>query len=142
MTPPPADMGARTPDGAAARPNLDPAELQRFAALAADWWDPNGKFRPLHQLGPARLTFIRDTITTHFARPAGGLRPLAGLSLLDIGCGGGLVSEPLFRMGATVTGIEPAEDNIAAARLHAAEHELDIDYRATTAEAQIGRAHV
>src|ERR1700733_14361458 len=81
---------------------LAPAELDRFQAIASQWWDPRGKFRPLHQIGPARLTFLRDEMLRHFGRPSGGLRPLAGLRLLDIGCGGGLISEPLARLGASV----------------------------------------
>lgn len=116
---------------------LDTTEVDRFNALAAEWWDPNGKFRPLHKLGPARLEFIRDTIRTGLAeRPAtSGLRVLRGIRILDIGCGGGLVSEPLTRLGAAVTGIDPAPESIAAARAHAASQGLDIDYRAVRAEA-------
>ena len=113
---------------------LDPAEIARFAALAREWWDPNGKFRPLHQLGPARTQFLRDRCIAHFGLTAGGMQPLRGLRMLDVGCGGGLVSEPLARMGASVTGIEPAEANIAAAQTHAREHGLAIDYRAVRAE--------
>jgi 2-polyprenyl-6-hydroxyphenyl methylase / 3-demethylubiquinone-9 3-methyltransferase len=114
---------------------LDPAEVARFAALADAWWDPNGKFKPLHRLGPERMTFIRDAALAQFGRTGGGLRPLAGLSVLDVGCGGGLVAEPLARMGAAVTGIEPEEANIAAARAHATGQGLVIDYRALSAEA-------
>ena len=114
--------------------NVDPAELERFARLADDWWNPNGKFKPLHKIGPARLGFIRDRATAHFKLQQRGLRPFAGLSMLDIGCGGGLISEPLARLGATVTGIEPAESNIGAAIRHAAQTGLTIDYRAVTAE--------
>jgi 2-polyprenyl-6-hydroxyphenyl methylase/3-demethylubiquinone-9 3-methyltransferase len=122
---------------AAVRPEmatLDDAEVRRFAALAAEWWDPNGKFRPLHKLGPARLAFIRQEIVRHFARPSGGLRPFDGLSVLDIGCGGGLVSEPVARLGAGVTGIDPAPENIEAAGRHAAGQGLAIDYRASLVE--------
>lgn len=121
---------------------VDPAELARFAALAAEWWDPDGKFRPLHKIGPARLGFVRDRLARHFGLATGGMRPLAGLRILDVGCGGGLVSEPLCRMGATVTGIEPAEVNIAAARAHAAGQGLAIDYRAITAEGLAERGEV
>lgn len=122
---------------AAPTATLDPAEVERFARLSAEWWDPNGKFRPLHKLGPARLTFIRDRIAGHFAR-TGQRRPLDGLSVLDIGCGGGLISEPLTRLGARVTGIDPAAENIETARRHAAAQGLAIDYRATTVEALAG----
>ncbi len=122
---------------AAVRPEtatLDDAEVKRFAALAAEWWDPNGKFRPLHKLGPARLAFIRQEIVRHFAPAQGGLRPFEGLTVLDIGCGGGLVSEPVARLGATVTGIDPAAENIEAARRHADGQGLEIDYRASLVE--------
>lgn len=118
---------------------LDPAEVERFRRMADEWWDAKGKFRPLHKLGPARLTFIRDEIVRHFAgdgaeasapaRSGSGLKPLAGLRILDIGCGGGLVSEPVARMGAKVTGLDPGEENILAARAHAEPQGLDIDYR-------------
>lgn len=113
---------------------LDAAELQKFAALSAEWWDPKGKFRPLHQIGPVRLQFIRDRLVQHFGLDGRGLRPLSGLRVLDIGCGGGLISEPLARMGAKVTGIEPKEANLRAAILHAEPQGLDIDYRAATVE--------
>jgi 2-polyprenyl-6-hydroxyphenyl methylase/3-demethylubiquinone-9 3-methyltransferase len=113
---------------------LDDAELARFAALSAEWWDPKGKFRPLHQIGPIRLGFARDRMVEHFGLQGGGLKPLAGLRLLDIGCGGGLISEPLARLGARVTGIEPKEANIRAAMAHAAPQGLGIDYRVATVE--------
>lgn len=112
---------------------LDPAEIDRFARLAAEWWDTNGKFRTLHQIGPARMTFLRDQLVQHFARPP-GIKPLAGLSVLDIGCGGGLVCEPLARLGATVTGIDPALESIEAARRHADAQGLAIAYRAARVE--------
>ena len=113
---------------------LDQQEVARFAAIASEWWDTNGKFRPLHQIGPVRLGFIRARLDAHFALPSRGLKPFAGLRLLDIGCGGGLIAEPLARLGARVTGIEPAEANIRAARTHAAPQGLDIDYRVARAE--------
>lgn len=122
---------------AATSPTLDPAEVERFGRLAAEWWDPHGKFRPLHKLGPARLKFIRDRTVAHFGREGGGLRPLTGLSLIDIGCGGGLVAEPLARLGGSVTGIDPAAESIGAAARHAAEQGLAITYRAATVEALI-----
>lgn len=117
----------------AAKPNIDDAEVARFRAIAAEWWDANGKFRPLHQIGPARLEFIRDELIRHFALKP-GLKPFAGLRLLDIGCGGGLISEPLTRLGGSVTGIDPGAENVAIARAHAEPQGLVIDYRATTAE--------
>ena len=124
--------------GAQAGPTLDPGEVARFNAIAAEWWDANGKFRPLHQLGPARLKFIRDRLVRHFGREDRGLKPLGGISVLDIGCGGGLVTEPMARLGASVTGIDPAHDSIGAAQRHAEAQGLAIAYRATTAEALAG----
>ena len=109
---------------------LDPAERDRFARLAAEWWDARGKFRALHRIGPARLAFLRGEFLRHFVLAPSGIRPLAGLSILDVGCGGGLISEPLARLGARVTGLDPAPENIEAARRHAAGQGLDIDYRA------------
>lgn len=117
-----------------AHDNLDPTEVERFARIASEWWDPAGKFAPLHRLGPARMTYLRDQLAAHFGRKLPAAKPLAGLRVLDIGCGGGLVSEPLSRLGATVTGIDPAADNVEAARTHADISGLDIDYRAVTAE--------
>lgn len=108
---------------------LDPAEVERFAELASEWWDPNGKFRPLHKIGPTRLAFILERMRQHFHLPPQGLRRLQGLTVLDIGCGGGLVCEPLARLGANVTGLDPAPENIEAARNHAAAQDLVIDYR-------------
>ncbi len=119
-------------------PTLDQGEIDRFARLASAWWDPNGKFRALHRIGPARLTFLRDELVRHFADPApgagAGLRPLESLRVLDVGCGGGLVCEPLARMGARVTGLDPAAENIEAAARHAAGQGLEIHYRAGRVE--------
>jgi 2-polyprenyl-6-hydroxyphenyl methylase / 3-demethylubiquinone-9 3-methyltransferase len=112
---------------------LDRDEIDRFAQLASEWWDPNGKFRTLHRIGPARLTFLRDELLRHFRRQQ-GVRPLEGLCILDVGCGGGLICEPLARLGAAVTGLEPAAENVEAARRHAAGEDLDIDYRAGRVE--------
>ena len=112
----------------------DPAEIARFSAIADAWWDPNGKFRPLHVFNPVRVKFVRDAAMRHFGREHGGLRPLEGLRLLDIGCGGGLLCEPMARLGASVTGIDAAERNIEVARSHAATGALDIDYRCIPAE--------
>jgi 2-polyprenyl-6-hydroxyphenyl methylase/3-demethylubiquinone-9 3-methyltransferase len=109
---------------------LDPAERDRFAQLSAEWWDAGGKFRALHRIGPARLAFLRDELVRHFALAASGLRPLEALAILDVGCGGGLIAEPLTRLGARVTGLDPAPENIEAARRHAAGQGLDIHYRA------------
>jgi 2-polyprenyl-6-hydroxyphenyl methylase / 3-demethylubiquinone-9 3-methyltransferase len=121
-------------DAATSDATLDAEEVRRFSRIAAEWWDPNGKFRPLHQIGPPRLSFIRNAAITHFGRDASSLRPLTGLTVLDIGCGGGLVSEPLCRMGGKVTGIDPAERNIAIARGHAEPQGLAIDYRSVRVE--------
>jgi 2-polyprenyl-6-hydroxyphenyl methylase/3-demethylubiquinone-9 3-methyltransferase len=113
---------------------IDPAEVQRFAAMADEWWDPAGKFRPLHQLNPVRLAFLRERLGAWFDRDSGTLTPFAGLSVLDIGCGGGLIAEPLARLGATVTGIDAAARNVHVAALHAQRAGLAIDYRSVAAE--------
>ena len=118
--------------------SVDPDEIAKFAALAGEWWDPAGKFAPLHQLNPARLTFIRDRIAAHKGRDPLTERPLAGLRVLDIGCGGGLLCEPMARLGARITGIDAAEQNVAVAAEHAALSGLGIDYRHSTAEALAG----
>lgn len=102
--------------------------------MAEEWWDAKGKFKPLHQIGPARIGFARDEAVRHFGRDARSLRPLEGLSLVDIGCGGGLVAEPMARLGARVTGIDPTVRNIEIAKLHAAQSGLEIDYRSVLAE--------
>ena len=115
--------------------SVDPDEIARFEAMAEAWWDPNGAFRPLHKFNPVRLGFLRDRIAAHFGRDARSGQPLDGISLIDIGCGGGLVCEPLARLGSAVTGIDASERNIAIAAAHAGESGLAIDYRATTAEA-------
>jgi len=117
--------------------SVDPDEIARFSAMAAEWWDPRGKFRPLHKFNPVRLEYIRDRILAHFGRDAAGPQPLAGLRLLDIGCGGGLVAEPMARLGAAVTGADAGERNIGVARLHAEQGGLEIDYRCTTAESLV-----
>ena len=114
---------------------VDPAEAARFAALAREWWDPTGKFRTLHKFNPVRLRYIRDVAARHFGRDPRGPGVLAGLRVLDIGCGGGLLAEPLARLGAQVLGADPARRNIEVARLHAAEQGLAIDYRCASAEA-------
>lgn len=114
--------------------SIDPAEIARFSALAAEWWDPQGKFRPLHKFNPVRLGFLRDRIAAHFGRDTAGDAPLKGLRLLDIGCGGGLVSEPMARLGASVTGADAGERNIGIARQHAEETGVGIDYRCSSAE--------
>jgi 2-polyprenyl-6-hydroxyphenyl methylase / 3-demethylubiquinone-9 3-methyltransferase len=118
---------------------VDAQEVAHFDALAADWWNPDGPSKPLFALNPARLSYIRDALCRHFERDAGGRTPLTGLRLLDLGCGGGLVSEPLARMGATVVGVDAAQENIAIAKTHAADMELEIDYRAVTAEALVAQ---
>ena len=114
---------------------VDRAEIAKFERMAAEWWDADGKFAPLHRFNPVRLAYVRDVASAHFGRDPKSGRPLAGLSLVDIGCGGGLLCEPLARLGGAVVGIDPSAANIEVARLHAAKSELDIDYRATTAEA-------
>ncbi len=126
-----------------AQTTVDPAEIERFSRIAEEWWDPAGKFAPLHRLNPVRIGFLRDRAAAHWRRDALGGSPLRGLDLLDIGCGGGLLCEPMARLGARVIGIDAAERNIATAARHAEGQGLAIDYRATTAEAlaQDGRRY-
>ncbi|MDB5424902.1 MAG: ubiG, partial [Phenylobacterium sp.] len=114
--------------------SIDPAEVERFSKIAAEWWDPKGKFAALHKFNPVRLGFIRDQALYRFGRDPKARRPFEGLRLLDIGCGGGLLSEPMCRLGFAVTAVDAAERNIATAGAHAAEQGLAIDYRAATAE--------
>jgi 2-polyprenyl-6-hydroxyphenyl methylase / 3-demethylubiquinone-9 3-methyltransferase len=114
---------------------VDAAEVARFSALASEWWDPRGKMAPLHKFNPVRLAYIRDQIAGHFGRDRKRLDSLKGLRILDIGCGGGVLSEPLARLGASVIGADPAAANVEVARRHAAQSNLIIDYRCTTAEA-------
>ena len=113
---------------------IDPAEVAKFEAMAAEWWDPKGKFRPLHLMNPCRLDYITRQIATEYARDLKAPKPFAGLRLLDIGCGGGLLSEPMARLGADVVGADAAPRNIPVAQVHAEASGLAIDYRHTTAE--------
>lgn len=114
---------------------VDPSEVAKFEAMAAEWWDPKGKFKPLHMLNPCRLDYITSQIAADFDRDLSTARPFEGLRLLDIGCGGGLLSEPMARLGATVIGADAAAGNIPVAQVHADQSGLTIDYRHTTAEA-------
>ena len=114
---------------------IDEAEVARFSALAAEWWNPRGKFKPLHKFNPVRLAYIKERVSDHFGRDANAINAFEGLRFLDVGCGGGLLCEPMARLGATVMGIDPSTTNIEVAKLHAAESGLAIDYRTTTAEA-------
>jgi 2-polyprenyl-6-hydroxyphenyl methylase/3-demethylubiquinone-9 3-methyltransferase len=116
------------------RSTIDSGEVERFSALAAEWWNPNGKFRPLHKFNPVRLSYIRDRIAERFGRDPHAARPFEGLRILDIGCGGGLLCEPMARLGAEVVGADASATNIEVAKLHAAESGVGIDYRATAAE--------
>lgn len=117
--------------------SVDPGEVERFSALAEAWWNPLGDFRPLHKLNPVRLAYVRDAAAARFGRDPKGILPLEGLAILDIGCGGGLLAEPLARLGAQVTGIDASERNIGIARAHAAESALKIDYEAISAESLV-----
>ena len=118
-----------------AHPNtVDPSEIAKFEAMAAEWWDPHGKFKPLHMLNPCRLDYITQQIAGEFDRDLKSPTPFEGLRLLDIGCGGGLLSEPMARLGADVVGADAAEGNLPVARIHAEQSGLQIDYRHTTAE--------
>ena len=114
---------------------IDPAEVAKFEAMAAEWWDPNGKFKPLHLMNPCRLDYITRQIAAEFGRDLTARAPFAGLRILDIGCGGGLLSEPMARLGAEVMGADAAPRNIPVAQLHAEQSGLTIDYRNITAEA-------
>jgi 2-polyprenyl-6-hydroxyphenyl methylase/3-demethylubiquinone-9 3-methyltransferase len=118
---------------------VDAAEVAKFEAMAAQWWDPAGEAAPLHRLNPCRLEYLSAQIAAQFGRDRRGLRPLAGLRLVDVGCGGGLVAEPMARLGADVTGLDASGASVEAARAHAALSGLEIDYRAETAEALAAR---
>jgi 2-polyprenyl-6-hydroxyphenyl methylase/3-demethylubiquinone-9 3-methyltransferase len=118
----------------AAQTTIDPAEIAKFEAMAAEWWDVNGKFKPLHMLNPCRLDYITAQIAAEFDRDLSGPLPFKGLRLLDIGCGGGLLSEPMARLGAEVVGADAAGGNIPVAQVHAVKSGLEIEYRHTSAE--------
>jgi len=117
-----------------AQSSVDAGEIAKFEAMAAEWWDPNGKFKPLHMLNPCRLDYITSQIAAEFNRDLRNPLPFAGLRILDIGCGGGLLCEPMARLGAHVVGADAAEGNLPVARVHAAQSGLEIDYQHTTAE--------
>ncbi|WP_081724608.1 bifunctional 2-polyprenyl-6-hydroxyphenol methylase/3-demethylubiquinol 3-O-methyltransferase UbiG [Asticcacaulis sp. YBE204] len=119
---------------APAGPSIDAEDVARFSALAAKWWDVKGEFAPLHKFNPTRVSFIRETVQDHFQRDPYALKPFEGLRLIDIGCGGGLLSEPMRRMGFEVTGLDASEKNIGTARAHATQGGLDIRYMAQTVE--------
>jgi 2-polyprenyl-6-hydroxyphenyl methylase/3-demethylubiquinone-9 3-methyltransferase len=133
-------VSAREPQGAkefndqAAGPSIDPADVARFSAQAAEWWDAKGPFAPLHRFNPARLTFVRDRAAERFGRDVKTREAFAGLTLLDVGCGGGLIAEPMRRLGFEVTAVDASAENIGTARAHADQHGLDIAYRAATVE--------
>jgi 2-polyprenyl-6-hydroxyphenyl methylase/3-demethylubiquinone-9 3-methyltransferase len=116
------------------RGSVDPAEIARFEAIAAEWWDARGKFAPLHRFNPTRLSFLRDALVRHFDREPAAPQPLHGLTLLDVGCGGGLVAEPMARLGATVTAVDAGRATVEAAKMHARTMGLAIDYRVATVE--------
>jgi len=128
-------------DSASNDGSVDPAEVAKFSAIAAEWWDPAGKFAPLHKFNPVRLTFIRAEAARHFGRDGRALRPFEGLSLLDIGCGGGLLAEPMARLGFAVTGADASERNIGTALAHATQSGLAIDYRVSSAESLAAQGH-
>ncbi|MET3589319.1 2-polyprenyl-6-hydroxyphenyl methylase/3-demethylubiquinone-9 3-methyltransferase [Bartonella silvatica] len=113
---------------------IDPNEIDHFSRIAAEWWNPKGKFRPLHQFNPTRLAYIREKICLEFNRDPASLTPFKNLRILDIGCGGGLLCEPMARLGAMVLGADAAQMNIEVAKVHASQNGLSIDYRTTTAE--------
>ena len=121
----------------ASQTSVDPAEIAKFQAMATEWWDPNGKFKPLHMLNPCRLDYITEQIAEEFDRDLASEAPFLGLRILDIGCGGGLLCEPMARLGATVVGVDAAERNIPVATTHAEQSGLTITYRHDTAEALV-----
>jgi 2-polyprenyl-6-hydroxyphenyl methylase/3-demethylubiquinone-9 3-methyltransferase len=129
-------MSMQQNTSAAAQPGstVDTAEIAKFSKLSAEWWDPKGKMAPLHRINPLRLGYIRDAACRKFERNVRSLNCLGGLRVLDIGCGAGLLCEPLSRLGAQVIGVDPSQSNIAAAKLHAGKSHLAIDYRCTTVE--------
>ena len=114
---------------------VDPSEIAKFEAMSAEWWDPHGKFKPLHMMNPVRLDYITRQVAGEYGRDLSAPRPFEGLRIVDIGCGGGLLCEPMARLGAEVVGVDAAERNIPVAQLHAEQSGLEIDYRHTTAEA-------
>ncbi len=118
-----------------ARTGVDPAEIAKFEAMAEEWWDPEGKFKPLHMLNPCRLAYAVEQIAAQHGRDGSSMKPFEGSQILDIGCGGGLMSEPMARLGASVTGADAAARNIAVAQIHARKMGLEIGYEVTTAEA-------
>lgn len=120
--------------GSSGTTTIDEGEIARFQAMAAEWWNPAGKFRPLHKFNPVRLSYIKEQVCARFDRDVNDPQAFAGLRFLDIGCGGGLLCEPMARLGAEVIGADPGTTNIEVARIHAAQSGLEIDYRATTAE--------
>lgn len=119
------------------RGTASPEEVARFTAMAEAWWDPLGKFKPLHRFNPIRLAFMRRHLAAHFKRDEHDMMPFTGLKLLDVGCGGGLLAEPLARMGFSVTGIDAGDKNITIAQLHAQQSGTSVDYRVATPE-QLG----
>jgi len=125
------------PPEVAAGPSIDPHDVARFSAQAEQWWDLKGPFAPLHRLNPARLTFVRDRAGAHFARNTQERSAFAGLRLIDVGCGGGLLAEPMRRLGFEVTAVDASSENIGTARIHAEQMGLDIHYRAATVEQMV-----
>ena len=117
------------------RTTIDQSDVDRFSRIAGEWWDPRGKFRPLHKFNPVRLDYIREQVSATFGRNIRTAKPFEGLRFLDIGCGGGLLCEPMARLGADVVGADASPTNIEVAKLHAAQSGVVIDYRATTSEA-------
>lgn len=117
--------------------SVDPQEMENFAAMAEDWWNPSGKFKPLHIMNGARIGFIKDTLCAHFHRDPDAELPLKGLRILDIGCGGGLLAEPIARLGADVTGVDALEKNVKTAKTHAEQMGVSVDYRHGTIEQMV-----
>ncbi len=138
--PAPPEQAASPPAEEVQGGSIDAQEVEHFSKLAQEWWDPRGKFKPLHKFNPLRVEYIRDTLGRRYERDIGADKPLAGIDIIDIGCGGGLLCEPLARLGGTVTGVDPSRSNIAIAQDHAAKSGLEIAYRVTSAEALVKKA--
>ena len=131
----PGSTAADAEPGIGPRATVDPEEASKFARLAERWWDPEGEFAALHALGPVRIAFVRDAIVSRWRRDPRGARPLSGIRILDVGCGGGLMAEPMARLGAEVTAIDAVSESVAVARQHADRQGLRIDYRTGSVEA-------
>jgi 2-polyprenyl-6-hydroxyphenyl methylase/3-demethylubiquinone-9 3-methyltransferase len=127
-------MNSKTTAPSGTATSVDPAEIEKFSRMAADWWNPESQFKPLHKFNPVRLSYIKQQVCDHYGLDPKAPAPFKGLRILDVGCGGGLLCEPMARLGAEIVGVDPAHTNVEVARIHAASSGLSIDYRQSTAE--------